>query len=122
MVYDPTITHWELKTLLKFDDRIYFRLNTIKLINNKYETALLPSEHEGKISHLKILFYNLHSSEEEATSFHNEAAEHLAQLALKFDNTMDVLQYIQENSPKLTRYYDSVDYSYPEDIFGETYR
>jgi len=112
-----------MQDLIKFNEQNYFRLNTIKLINNKYETALLPSEHEGKLTKLKILFYNLHSSENDAIKFHNAAAEGLAEIALNFDSqNADVVQYIREKSPMLTPYYESVEYSYPEDIFGETYR
>ena len=122
MTHDSKITHWELKTLIKFGERHYFRLNTIKLINNKYETALLPSEREGKLTQLHILFYNFHKDELDATTFHNDAAEELKQIALRFTDDEDVVEYIKNNSTKITRYYDSVEYTYPEDIFGETYR
>lgn len=120
---DPKIVHWELKHVSAFKDYIYFRVNTIRLINGKYETAVVPCDPEGKMMGLYIHFYNRHSTKDEAVEFHILAASRLDHIGKTYTGpNEDIVDYINKNVEELTVYPYSVPYSYPEDIFGETYR
>ena len=123
MSYDIKVSHWELRSVIGFNNKFYFRVNTIKLINNKYETAVMPCDPNGKLTDLYIYFYNTHTTQDEAADFHVEVATLLEELAKSTSEEVeDLVQYIDTNMRILTRYKESVHYSYPEDILGESHR
>jgi hypothetical protein len=123
MAYDDKVVHWELKDVINFNNKFFFRLNTIKLINNKYETALMPCDPLGKLTNLYIYFYNQHINQEDAEDFHKQALFQLQELTKNTsEEVKDLIYHIDENVTLLHMYRESVPYSYPEDILGETYR
>lgn len=122
-MHDDRVKHWERKSLISLGG-MYFRLNTIRLVNGKFETAFLDSNPDLMIASQYIYFYNFHKTEQEATDFHFAMAFKINELNRfnHFSDLKDVLETISKEVPEMTRYTNSVPYSYPEDIFGETYR
>lgn len=122
-MHDPEIKHWEIKTLVSVGPR-WFRVNTIKLLNGKFETAIVDCNHEGKMSSMNIYFYNSHKDDAEATNFNKVVSEKMQDLNNKynFNEDLDILNTIEENVKELSRYTKSVFYEYPKDLFGEEYR
>jgi hypothetical protein len=72
-MHDDTIKHWELKSLIVLGN-LYFRLNTIRLINGKFETSFMDSAPNLMIASQYIHFYNFHTTEEEAVLFNTNVA------------------------------------------------
>ena len=122
-MHDDSIKHWERKSLITLG-KMHFRLNTIRLINGKFETAFIESTPALQIANQYIHFYNFHKSEKEAVEFHDAMNFKINELnrTRQFSSLEDVLDTISVEVPEMNRYTRSVPYSYPEDLFGETYR
>ena len=84
MVYDPTIKHWELRDVFCFNQHC-LRLNTIKLLNNKYETAIMQCDNEARIFDAIIYFYNFHKDDNSALSFHENVKNKISNLIDKIN-------------------------------------
>lgn len=122
-MYDSSIQHWEIKSNVVVGHK-YFRVNTIQLLNGKYETAVMPSNEHNMVLELAIYFYNQHATDVEAIEFNRSVTEKMNELNKKYvlDNNSDILSIIEENIKELNRYNKSVAYQYPEDLFGEKYQ
>ena len=123
MVYDPTIKHWEIKDVFCFNQHC-LRLNTIKLLNNKYETAIMRCDNGGRIFDAIIYFYNFHKDDNAALKFHENVKGKISNLIDKVntDDFEEIIKLINNNISELTRYTRSIPAIYPEDPFGVTYR
>jgi Zn-dependent M32 family carboxypeptidase len=123
MVYDPTIKHWEIKDVFCFNEHC-LRLNTIKLLNNKYETAIMRCDSGGRIFDAIIYFYNFHQDSNSASQFHKNIKDKIASLMDKIDTNdfEEIIKLINNNISELNKYTRSVPAIYPEDPFGVTYR
>lgn len=123
MVYDPTIKHWEIKDTFCFTAGC-LRLNTIKLLNNKYETAIMRCDDGGRIFDAIIYFYNFNKDSNSASKFHENVKNKIYNLIDKIDTDdfEEIIKLIENNILELTRYTRSVPAIYPEDPFGVTYR
>lgn len=123
-MHDNNVEYWEIKSLSHVA-AFWFRVNTIKLPNNKYETAVFRSNPEGMICDMYIHFYNTHKTEEEAVEFNKTVLDKMNTMVTyqHMGNDFEaVLDKITADVPELSRYKRSVPYEYPTDIFGETYR
>lgn len=124
MAHDDTIKHWELKDIFLFKPNHRMKLATIKLINNKYETAIVECDHEGKTLNFYIHFLNSYDyTEPMAKKFHQFIARRLQDLSESFDSPSidDLFDTIEKEIPQIKRYRNSVPYEYPEDLYGKTY-